>query len=112
MISPEADVCSMEQISIKHLDLIRYIIFINSWERLRLQGIKFYTVDLTKVVGRGEFKCPRCEIEISPDDKTEKVYTILELVMKGDRLEKILLQCNRCKSQIYLTGFHALHKIR
>jgi len=77
-----------------------------------LQGIKFYTVDLTKIRGRGVFKCPGCEIEISPDDKTEKVYIILEPVMKEDSLEKILLQCNRCKSQIHLTGFHTLHKIR
>lgn len=77
-----------------------------------MQGIKSYTVDLTKIKGRGVFRCPGCEVEMSPDDRTEKVYTILEPVMKGDRLEKILLQCNRCKSHICLTGFHALHKTR
>jgi len=54
-------------------------------------------------------KCPKCGIKISPDDKTENAYTILKSVMKGDRLEKIILQCNRCKSQIHLTGFHLLN---
>jgi hypothetical protein len=77
-----------------------------------MQTIKFHTIDLTKVKGRGEFKCPRCGIKISPDDKTEDAYTILELVMKGDCLEKIILQCNRCESQIHLTGFQFLNIIR
>jgi hypothetical protein len=77
-----------------------------------LQEIKFFTVDLTKIRGRGEFGCPKCGIEISPDDKTENAYTILEPVMKGDCLEKIILQCNRCESQIQLTGFQFLNIIR
>lgn len=69
-------------------------------------------IDVTKIKGRGEFRCPKCRIEISPDDRTEDAYTILEPVMKKDSLEKIILQCNRCRSQIYLTGFHVLNKIR
>jgi len=77
-----------------------------------LQSIRFYTIDLTKIGGRGDFKCPKCGIEISPDDKTEEAYTILKTVMKADSLEKIILQCTRCKSQIYLTGFHVLSKTR
>jgi len=75
-----------------------------------LQPAKVYTVDLTKT--KGKIRCPKCRIEISADDKTEDVYSVLEPVMKGDRLEKIILQCNRCKSQIHLTGFHILNKIR
>jgi len=77
-----------------------------------LQTIKFYTIDLTKIRGRGEFKCPRCRTWISPDDKTENVYTILELIMKGNCLERVILQCNSCGSQIHITGFHILKQIK
>jgi predicted nucleic-acid-binding Zn-ribbon protein len=76
-----------------------------------LQRIKLYTTDLTRSKGRGEFRCPKCGIEISPDDETEYAYTILKTVMKGDCLEKIILQCNRCSSQFHLVGFHVLNKI-
>jgi hypothetical protein len=77
-----------------------------------MQAIKFFTIDLAEIRGRGEFECPKCGSKISPDDKTEDAYTILELVMKGDCLDKIILQCNRCGSQIHLTGFHILSKLR
>jgi uncharacterized protein with PIN domain len=70
-----------------------------------LQRIKVYTVDLTKTGRSGEFKCPKCGAEMSPDDETEEVYTILEAVTKGDHLEKVILRCNRCESQIHLVGF-------
>jgi len=65
---------------------------------------------LTKIKGGGEFKCPRCGIRISPDDMTEDVYTIIETVTKEDGLEKLILECNRCKSIILLTGFQLLNK--
>lgn len=77
-----------------------------------MQKVKFYAVDLTKISGKGQFECPRCRIRISPDDKTERAYTILEPVMRGGSLEKIIVQCNGCGSQIYLTGFHVLNKLR
>ncbi|PIU59240.1 hypothetical protein COS86_05305 [Candidatus Bathyarchaeota archaeon CG07_land_8_20_14_0_80_47_9] len=77
-----------------------------------MQEIKFFTIDLYKIKGRGEFGCPKCGIKISPDDKTEDAYTILEPVMKGDCLDKIILQCNKCGSQIHLTGFQFLNIIR
>jgi hypothetical protein len=54
-----------------------------------LQEIKFFTIDLTKIRGIGEFGCPKCGTKISPDDKTENAYTILEPVMKGDSLKRI-----------------------
>ena len=76
-----------------------------------MQEIKLYTVDLIKLKGEGEFRCPKCGIEISPNDKTEDVYTIIETVMKKDYLEKIVLQCNSCGSQIHLVGFHLLSKL-
>jgi len=67
---------------------------------------------LTKIKGRGEFGCPKCGIWMSPDDKIEDTYIVLETVMKGDHLEGIILQCNKCGSQIHLTGFHILNKLR
>jgi len=69
---------------------------------------KPYTIDLTKVNADGTFNCPKCRIEISPDDTSENVYTIIEPVVKEDCLEKILLRCNNCQSRIRLIGFNVL----
>lgn len=63
-----------------------------------MQTIKVYTIDLTKIRGTGEFECPECRVKISPDDETNYVYTILETLKKGDSLEKIILQCNKCQT--------------
>jgi predicted RNA-binding Zn-ribbon protein involved in translation (DUF1610 family) len=79
---------------------------------LALQGIRFYTIDLAGLKGRGEFRCPKCQIEISPDDQTESTYAILEPVMKDNCLEELIIQCNKCGTQIRLIGFNALRKIR
>jgi predicted nucleic-acid-binding Zn-ribbon protein len=77
-----------------------------------MQIVESFTVDLTKINGKGDFKCPKCGIKISPDDKTEGVYTILEIVMNGENLDKIALKCSNCESQILLTGFHVLSNAR
>jgi hypothetical protein len=76
-----------------------------------LQRTKSYTIDLTKSRGRGEIECPKCGIRISPEDETEDAYTILETVMRKDCLDKVTLQCNNCRSQIQLVGFHLLRRI-
>jgi hypothetical protein len=77
-----------------------------------LEAIKFYTIDLRRTDGEGEFKCPRCGVLISPDDETEDTFTILEPVMKGDALHEISILCNRCKSQIHLVGFDLLNALQ
>ena len=79
---------------------------------MQMVKFKFYTIDLTKIEGKGEFRCPECKVEISPDDETEDYYTILETVTKGDQLEYMTLRCNICQSQIYLTGFQLLYRTR
>jgi ribosomal protein S27AE len=72
-----------------------------------MQKIKPYVIDLTRVRGKGNVKCPKCGVEISPDDTSEEAYTILEPVVEEERLERIVLQCNRCGSRISLVGFNA-----
>jgi len=65
-------------------------------------------LDLTKIDGNGDFPCPNCGVIISPEDETEDVYTILEETVRNDALEEMLIQCNKCRSQIRLTGFSIL----
>jgi len=65
-------------------------------------------LDLTKIDGNGDFPCPNCGIIISPEDETEDVYTILEEKVRNNALEEMLIQCNKCRSQIRLTGFSIL----
>lgn len=67
---------------------------------------KPYTIDLTKVKGKGNVKCPKCGVEISPDDTSEDAYTVLQPIVNEDCLERVVLQCNKCGSKINLTGFN------
>ncbi|MGQ9460395.1 MAG: hypothetical protein ACUVRA_04120 [Candidatus Bathyarchaeaceae archaeon] len=64
-----------------------------------------YKVDLTKIQGEGDFPCPSCGAVISPEDETEDVYSILETKVKGESLEELVIQCNKCGSKIRLVGF-------
>jgi DNA-directed RNA polymerase subunit RPC12/RpoP len=77
-----------------------------------VQTTRFFTVDIAKIRGKGDFSCPKCGVKISPDDRTEKAYKVLEAIMKQDELDGIVLQCNRCSSQIHLSGFHTLSMTR
>jgi DNA-directed RNA polymerase subunit M/transcription elongation factor TFIIS len=65
---------------------------------------------LSKISGSGDFRCPKCGIRISPDDETEEAYAILETATKADRVESIMLQCNKCGTQIRLVGFDFLNE--
>ncbi len=64
-----------------------------------------YVIDLTKIEGDGSINCPGCGVEISPDDTSDKVYTVLEPELKNDSLADIVLQCSKCLSKIKLVGF-------
>jgi len=64
-----------------------------------------YEVNLTKIQGDGDFPCPNCGIIISPEDETEDVYRILETKVRGQALEELVIQCNKCGSKIRLIGF-------
>jgi len=68
-----------------------------------------YKIDLARIGGDGDFPCPKCGTLISPDDETEKVYTIMEnIVGEDDCLESILIRCNKCNSTLSLDGFAVL----
>ena len=77
-----------------------------------MQNIRFHMIDLTKVKGKGDVRCPKCEARISPDDKSDETYTILEPVMEGNYLEKIVIECSKCGSRIHLTGFDILNRTK
>jgi len=64
-----------------------------------------YKIDLTKIEGDGDFPCPNCGVVISPEDESEDVYVILETKLRDENLQELVIQCNRCKSKIHLTGF-------
>ena len=68
-----------------------------------------YEVNLTKIQGDGEFRCPKCGINISPDDETDEVYCILETTVRNNFLDELVIQCQKCKSEIRLTGFSILN---
>jgi predicted RNA-binding Zn-ribbon protein involved in translation (DUF1610 family) len=63
------------------------------------------TIDLARIDGNGDFPCPNCGVMISPEDTTEKVYTIVDTRVNGDDLEELTIQCNKCGSKIRLVGF-------
>jgi hypothetical protein len=70
-----------------------------------------YVLDLTKISGSGDFSCPHCGAAISPDDCTEEVYSILEAKVNRQGLEELVIRCNKCASQLHLTGFSLLQKL-
>jgi len=64
-----------------------------------------YRMELDEINKNGALPCPSCGAHISPDDQTEEVYTLLDVNMGNYGLEEIVVQCNRCQSQIYIRGF-------
>jgi hypothetical protein len=76
-----------------------------------MEQTQAYRVDLTKIIGEGDFPCPRCGNVISPDETAEETYCILELKVNDKGLEEVVISCNGCKSHIHLTGFSLLEKL-
>jgi transcription elongation factor Elf1 len=68
-------------------------------------------LDLTKIGGRGDFLCPRCGNVISPDDCSEKAYSILVAKVSKQGLEHVMIRCNKCGSELHLTGFSLLQEL-
>jgi len=67
--------------------------------------IVVYRMQLSEINEDGSLFCPNCSIHISPDDRTDKVYTILDVNMNGTELDEIVIRCNKCQSHICIGGF-------
>lgn len=76
-----------------------------------MKQTQVYKIDLTKIDGSGDLSCPRCETIISPDDCTEESYSLLGTKVNRHGLDELVIRCNRCASQIHLTGFSLLQKL-
>lgn len=74
-----------------------------------MEQLPVYQVDLTKIQGNGDFQCPKCGVTISPDDETEDVYCILETKISDEDLYELIIRCQKCGSEIRLTGFSTLN---
>jgi hypothetical protein len=64
-----------------------------------------YRIELSVINKNGSLPCPSCGAHISPDDHTDKIYTLLDANMNEYGLDEIVIRCNRCQSQIYISGF-------
>ena len=73
-------------------------------KKLSMRDLEF-RIDLATVEGDGSFQCPKCGMQISPDDETEDNYEILDTKVEDDKLSELIISCGKCKSTIKLTGF-------
>ena len=76
-----------------------------------MKQTQVYVMDLTKTDGEGGFSCPGCGTAISPDDCTEEAYSILEAKVSNQGLDELVIRCNKCASELHLTGFSILQKL-
>jgi len=79
--------------------------FAQKWGEGKVKQPLVCELDLTRIRGDGDFPCPNCGVIISPEDETEDVYRILETKVRGQALEELVIQCNKCASRIRLIGF-------
>ena len=64
-----------------------------------------YRIDLRTIGGEGEFPCPHCGSNISPDDKTDDNYTVLQTSSEDGNLIELEVICKKCESTIRIVGF-------
>lgn len=79
--------------------------------KIRTRLLLEYKVDLTSMEGLGDFPCPKCRANLSPEDREEVTYSIKEIRTRKDRLEELAIKCNRCGSLIHLLGFAMLYTL-
>ena len=82
--------------------------FVQKWGEGKVKQHLVCELDLTRIQGDGDFPCPNCGVIISPEDETEEAYCILETKVRGQALEELVIQCNKCANQIRLIGFPIL----
>jgi len=76
-----------------------------------MKQTQIHVLDLTIIDGNGAFECPECRNAISPDDCSEEAYSIIEPKVSDFGLEELEIRCNKCGSQLHLTGFSILQKL-
>ncbi len=77
----------------------------------KTKQIHAYKVGLMNMSRNGGFSCPKCGTKISPDDCSEEVYSISDVTIDDYGLEEVVIHCNKCTSQIHITGFSAAQKM-
>ena len=80
--------------------------------RMKTKLLLEYKVDIAKIEGNGDFPCPKCGAKLSPEDQKEAAYSIKEIKTRRDRLEELVIQCNRCESLIHLASFKLLDAMK
>jgi hypothetical protein len=73
--------------------------------------VTVYKMELSQINENGSLPCPSCHAHISPDDKTEKIYTLLDVNMDQNGLDEIVIRCKKCQSQIYINGFSSAEQL-
>ena len=71
-----------------------------------------YNIDLTKIDGEGDFTCPLCGKNISPEDETESTYRILKTRFENGDLKEVVIACKTCERIIRLRGFEKFEVIK
>ena len=70
-----------------------------------------FTFDLGMIKGYGDITGPLCQVTISPEDESGKVYEIVALTMNDHgSLHKTSIICKKCGSIIHLAGFRMLNE--
>jgi hypothetical protein len=72
---------------------------------MKQSNTQVFTLDLSKIDGKGDFPCPSCGVAISPDDESDNIYSIVDTKINGEKLEELVIQCNKCGTKIRLVGF-------
>lgn len=72
-----------------------------------------FKINLIEIEGKGDISCPSCGMVISPEDDSEEVYEIVEILTREDgSMEEIIVSCKKCKSTIHLKGFEFLDEVK
>lgn len=67
------------------------------------------TINLKIADKEGNFPCPNCGSVISPDDESEKVYSVLDTTLDDEgNLDQMVIRCKVCKKKFTLEGFDIL----
>ena len=70
-----------------------------------MKQLLVYSVDLARMKENGDFLCPYCGVNISPDDETGETCSYLGPTVRKDVIVSLLIRCNNCGNKISLTGF-------